>query len=555
MKKIIAILICFITIILLFTGCGDTKEEDSSNGSSKKQKDLIKFSMFIAEKTSFRWSSKNPVTDMIAKKTGVMLDVKYDEGIHISEILIMLADGTYPDLVYAKGVQNKFIDAGVFIPLDDLIETYGPNIKKFYGNDLKKLRYSLDNPSIYFLGSFQKDDQKWDATGGFMLQLRVVKELGYPRLRTLKDYEDAIRKYKQTYPEINGNPTIGLSLQAYDWLFLITVTNPALFATGAPDDGEFYVDPHTYKAILHHRRPVEREYFRWLNHMNDEGLLDPESFIQTSEQFMEKLKTGRVLAIIDQEWSLGDTKSELIKKGMGDRFYGFFPITLSEKYKHTLNFPLGYLSRWGIGITDKCADPVAAIRFFDFICSEEGQILTHWGIPGMHYSVDRNGKRYFTEEQQLIRTQKDYKTMTGIDLYNYPFPEYGRGVPDSTGQPIVPKWKEEIRNEYTSFEKDVLAAYGVEYWKDMFPHEDEFSVRPYGVAWQIDLPAQSEAQLIFDKCSKITRERIIEAILATPENFDTVWDLMQKDLIAAGVKKLEAEFTRLIRERIQLWEE
>ena len=399
MEKVIFILIFSFSLIMFTMGCKDNEEHDANKGSSEQQDTPIILKMFNAEKTSFRWSSDNPITEMIAKKTGVILDVKYDEGIHISEILIMLADGTYPDIIYAKGEQNKFIDAGVFIPLDDLINTYGPNIKKFYGKDLKKLRYSLDNPSIYFLGSFQKDDQLWDAKGGFMLQLRVVKELGYPRLRTLKDFENAIRQYKQKYPEIEGNPTIGLSLQADDWLFLISVTNPAFYATGAPDDGEFYVDTKTYKVILHHRRPVEREYFRWLNHMNDEGLLDPESFIQTSEQFKEKLISGRVLAIIDQEWSLGDTKSELTKKGMADRYYGSFPITLSQDYKHTLNYPSGYLSRWGIGITDKCSDPVAAIKFFDFLCSDEGQLLIHWGIVGMHYTVDSNGKRYFTGDR------------------------------------------------------------------------------------------------------------------------------------------------------------
>ena len=155
----------------------------------------------------------------------------------------------------------------------------------------------------------------------------------------------------------------------------------------------------------------------------------------------------------------------------------------------------------------------------------------------------------------MIVTGNDILPGTGIDLYGYPFPEYGRGVPDSTGQFFVPKWKEEIRNSYSSFEKDVLAAYGAEYWKDLFPQEDEFPERPYGVAWQIDLPAQSETQHIFDKCSKITRERIIEAILSTPKNFDAVWDLMQRELISAGVEKLEAEVTRLIRERIELWEE
>ncbi|PAE14500.1 hypothetical protein CHH91_19140, partial [Virgibacillus sp. 7505] len=74
-------------------------------------------------------------------------------------------------------------------------------------------------------------------------------------------------------PTIDGQPTLGLSLLADDWRIMISTTNPAFYATGAPDDGEFYIDPDTYEATMHYRRAEEKEYFRWLNHMNDSGLL------------------------------------------------------------------------------------------------------------------------------------------------------------------------------------------------------------------------------------------------------------------------------------------
>ena len=60
-------------------------------------------------------------------------------------------------------------------------------------------------------------------------------------------------------------------------------TNPAFLATGAPDDGEWFIDQDTYEAKLHYKRPEEKEYFRWLNKMNAEGLLDPESFVQQED--------------------------------------------------------------------------------------------------------------------------------------------------------------------------------------------------------------------------------------------------------------------------------
>ncbi len=58
---------------------------------------------------------------------------------------------------------------------------------------------------------------------------------------------------------------------------MITVSNPAVATAGVPDEGEIYIDPATYEAKFHYLRPEEKEYFRWLNHMHDIGLLDPET--------------------------------------------------------------------------------------------------------------------------------------------------------------------------------------------------------------------------------------------------------------------------------------
>ncbi|PAD27812.1 hypothetical protein CHH60_29515, partial [Paenibacillus sp. 7523-1] len=66
-------------------------------------------------------------------------------------------------------------------------------------------------------------------------------------------------------------------------------------ATGAPDDGEYYINPETYEAMLHYKRPEEKEYFRWLNKMYNEGLLDKDTFVQKDDQYKSKIASGRVL--------------------------------------------------------------------------------------------------------------------------------------------------------------------------------------------------------------------------------------------------------------------
>ena len=54
---------------------------------------------------------------------------------------------------------------------------------------------------------------------------------------------------------------------------------------------------------------------------------------------------------------------------------------------------------YGLAITKDCEDPVRAIKFLDYLCSDEGAVLYKWGVEGENYFVDENGMRYRTEEE------------------------------------------------------------------------------------------------------------------------------------------------------------
>jgi len=539
---------------------GDTAKNDTGKGDdgttpAADDKSPITFKMYAGQPNSNYENMESPVGRKITELTGVKLKIEYVAGDEKQKISLMAASGEYPDLIYGNGNESILVEAGAYIDLTNLIDKYAPNIKKLYGDYLKRLRWSLDDKSIYFLGSFGVNDQQWQPNTGFQLQHAVVKELGYPKLSTLQDFENAIKTYKDKYPTIDGQPTIGLSLLADDWRYKITVTNPALFATGGPDDGEFYIDPQTHKAVLHYTRPEEKEYFRWLNHMNDIGLLDSESFVQKFDQYQAKISSGRVLALSDAKWEYGTAEQALRQAGKPERMYGMYPLTLHEGIKYADFQNAGYSAGWGVGISKSCKDPVRAIKFLDWLASDEGQILNYWGIEGVHYKIE-NGKRVIPKEELDKRNNDpEYVKKTGIGLYTHPFPQYGVGVVDSTGQTYATDSIEQIIDSYTDAEKDVLSHYKAKMWKDLYPAASEFPVKPWGKAWQINIPQNTEAAVISQKCEDIVKKKVPEAILAAPENFDRVWDEFMKELEAAGVHQMEVAFSKLLQDRIKLWNE
>lgn len=541
--------------LLLFTACdqrgGDQTPVTDTNGATSD----LTFDFFSVDPNPNWNGMQDEVGKVITAKTGVTLNGEFAVSGGQDRVSLMVASRDFPDIVSPKGELSKLVDAGAMLDLTDLIEQHAPNLKKLYGNYMDRLKYSNEDQAIYVLPSYYAVDQKYfDAGGGFGIQHRVLKELGYPEVRTLQDYENVLRAYRDKHPMTDGQPTIPLTLDADNWRIMITVTNPAFLATGAPDDGEYYIHPDTHEAKLHYKRPEEKEYFRWLNHMYNEGLLDQESFVQKSDQYKSKIASGRVLGVIDQDWGYAEAEDALKSAGKGELTYSHFPVTLTEEMKdHSFQDP-GFMSGWGIGITTANPDPVRTIQFFDYLASEEGQILMNWGIEGKHYEI-KDGKRVIPMDVQDQKTNhaSTFQKESGIGLYQNMSGRYGDGVKDSTNNYYTTNFPEQIEAAYTEAERETLAAYGASTWKDLFPSEEEFPVKPWGAAYDMPTPGDSDYNVISQKTQDIIRKRIPEAVLSSPKEFDVIYDGMIDELNQAGAEKMEKQYTEWIQNRVRLW--
>ncbi|MFA9456222.1 ABC transporter substrate-binding protein [Halalkalibacter sp. AB-rgal2] len=553
-----------IGLLLLIAACNSSEEGSSDEQADNDAPDVeidgdlepITFSFFAADNNPDWTGMDTDIGEVILQETGVSLDGDFALGDPAERISLFAASGDFPDFILPKGDANLLVDAGAMVDLRPLIEEHAPNIQEVYGDYLNRMQWSENDESIYFLGTSPVDEEWWSPGNGFWLQHDVVRELGYPEIRTVDDFESAIREYYEMYPEIDGQPTIPLSLLADDWRLLISVTNPAFWTTGASDDGEWYIDEETHEAMLHLRRPEAREYLRWLNQMNADGLLDTETFVQQEDQYKSKIASGRVLGLIDADWSISEPQTALREDGKYERMYGVYPVTLDESYEHRNFQSTGYLPTWGIGITVDNPDPVRAIKFLDWMASEEAQILNNWGIEDVHYQLDEEGNRYLTSEQREERlSDSNFNKRTGIDMYKSYGPHYGDGVLDSTGQPFTINRRESLRDDYTEIEKEVLDAYDAEIWADLYPDGDQFPVKPWGAGYQINWDADSPISVPFQRASDSIYTRIPEAILADPEEFDAVFDRFMDELEGHGVEEMEAHFTELVQKRVELWSE
>ena len=559
-RKVVSLMLVSAMVAGMLAGCGSdsgsskggsstetgSAAEASSSGETADDKSPITFEYFNADGKNGNWD--NPVAKAITEATGVTLDVSYpvaSQGDAKEDVALMIANDEYPDMIYAKGSATDLYQAGALIDMTDLIEKYGPNIKKMYGAELEKLKWSQEDPGIY-QRSYAGVNQKTLTTGGScQIQWAALKENDYKYPKTLDEYEKMIKSYLAAHPKTeDGLDMIGITMSASDWHWMITLGNPAgLIADASPDNGQWIIDDE-YNVHYKHVTDEEKEYFKWLCRMYNEGILDPNFATQTDDDYIAKVASGRVVAITDAEWHYSQCEATLVADGKVDQTYVGLPVTLREDQVEKALLYQGTTVGWGIGITKSCEDPVRAIKFLDYLCSDEGQILYHWGIEGENYFLDDNGQPYRTDEEVAkAQSDPDYAKNTGIDNYTG-FPIYGTGSYSEDGFPYTPTTKESVIANYNTAEKEGCEAMGFEMLTDMFAQPEEFDLLPYSALWAYQQPQElAEKQTILDE---IAWPGLVKCVTGTEDEFDGNWESMVQELTDNGLADAEEAMTEFL---------
>ena len=562
-RKVVSLMLVSAMVAGMLAGCGSdsgsskggsstetgSAAEASSSGETADDADdksPITFEYFNADGKNGNWD--NPVAKAITEATGVTLDVSYpvaSQGDAKEDIALMIANDEYPDMIYAKGSATDLYQAGALIDMTDLIEKYGPNIKKMYGAEMEKLKWSQDDPGIYQL-SYAGVNQKTLTTGGScQIQWAALKENDYKYPKTLDEYEKMIKSYLAAHPKTeDGLDMIGITMSASDWHWMITLGNPAgLIADASPDNGQWIIDDE-YNVHYKHVTDEEKEYFKWLCRMYNEGILDPNFATQTDDDYIAKVASGRVVAITDAEWHYSQCEATLVADGKVDQTYVGLPLTLREDQVEKALLYQGTTVGWSIGITKSCEDPVRAIKFLDYLCSDEGQILYHWGIEGENYFLDDDGQPYRTDEEVAkAQSDPDYAKNTGIDNYTG-FPIYGTGSYSEDGFPYTPTTKESVIANYNTAEKEGCEAMGFEMLTDMFAQPEEFDLLPYSALWAYQQPQElAEKQTILDE---IAWPGLVKCVTGTEDEFDGNWESMVQELTDNGLADAEEAMTEFL---------
>ncbi|WNQ12550.1 hypothetical protein MJA45_05840 [Paenibacillus aurantius] len=551
-KKINLLAAVLLTGSLMATACSkDAAPSNSPSPSSAPTasgppaKTPFTFTM-NTDNPKINWN--NEVAQEITKRTGATIKWDVITGDFRTKMNVWLAANDYPEVINIHdNTLQSYITAKAVLDLTPLIKEHAPNIMKAFNNDLS----ILQQPDGKIYGLLQPPTKKVEnlnQAGWIAIQSAVLKDAGYPPIKTLDDVRNLVANYMKKYPEIGGGKTIGFSnYGAANQLYNVFDTAARSYA-GLPTTAQYFVDDQN-NARLRFFEPGYTDLFKFFNKVNAEGLFDPESLVQTQEQFTTKCNQGRVLVIFGGG---GNCNGSLEKNNMVDRTYVSFDIVAPGKTKLIVK-PSTNPSRGGdmwLSITKNAKDPVRIIQFYDDMYKLENQILVGWGIEGKYYKVE-NGKRVVTD--WLVNEYKNKPDTFWEDLgmgYARPLStNYASGFTLSDGDYAM--WQSSqswISKNMNAVSVETLAKYGAKTPADLLVKgtEKDYGFAESTIKWTDDI-------------KKFNTEAIAEWGKALPKfilekdasKLDGIWADLEKTLKAKGLDKQNKDVTDIYQETLK----
>lgn len=383
-----------------------------------------------AEKVQISWYLRAEEEDLYNRLKGILaieeatgIDVVFECPPSNSEdaFKMMVASGKLPDIImwqYSSGIARMYQEGSV-IDLTELIAKHAPNLTRIYTErpELRKQVETADGKLYYFpcinpMLTVEEIGRK--SYAGLIIRDDWLNKLGLSMPDTIDDWYEVLSAFKTRDPNGNGFqdeiPFDGWGLPyflpAFGVLNTFCVKLDGTVAFG----------------------PMEPEYKAYLETMNKwyaEGLLGSNCLIHSEAWKTENIVNGQTGAFLglDNAWRV--YLPDLQANTNPSSSLAAVPwLTAADGVRYTpCTDVASNMSKIVTVITSDCADPVSAVKFIDYMYSEEGSNLLTWGIEGESYKVV-DGKKVLTELALSIDEEKGWLRLYDYAIGHASFPKY-----------------------------------------------------------------------------------------------------------------------------------
>lgn len=424
-RKGAAVLLAAVMVVGLAAGCsggngavGENRDSDGNNSDSVSAgeslyPDSITYWVELDGDSAISMISfsENAAYKKLEEMTGTKVEFKHPTGVgnQIQEQFnLMVASRNLPDVIQTnwltvpRGPQNA-IDEGTIIRLNDLIDEYAPNFKKFLeAHPEVETMIKTDNGDIYAFPFLRLDD-RIKVYYGPVVRQDWLDKLGLEQPTTIAEWENVLAAFRDRDPNGNGEkdeiPFL-LEISAVRNELLNSLIGAwGILAKFYQKDGKVY-----YGEI----QPEFEQFVRTMKRWYDEGLIDPD-FAAVDGKLKDAKTSGNQLGLL-YGYSSGTIGkfTDLMKDTVPGFKMAALPHPTLEKGETPIAGMISptYPGEHSAAITTAAKEPEKIVRWLDLAYSEEGHMLFNFGIEGESYTIV-DGKPKYTD---LITNNPDKLT-------------------------------------------------------------------------------------------------------------------------------------------------
>lgn len=394
----------FSILVLSFVMVGCTSDKETSYEVAEPSENFnetgfpivsesIEINMTGAKKPDQADWNEMIVLQEYAEKTGINVNFEPVPGPGWEEKRnLLLSSGDLPDAFFKAGLSQSDIvtygSQGVFIPLNDLIDQYAPNIKAMF-DEYPEIKKSVTAPdgNIYVLPQAvnylaPRIEKPW-------INKTWLDNLGLEVPTTTDEYYQALKAFVEEDPNGNGQADeLGYSGPPRLPRFFEIIRGSFGLGNAGYQSGNFDLDSDGNVRFY----PIEEGYKQMLEYskkMYEDGLIDEEIFVQNNN-WVGKGQQGIVGSFIaNNSLTMGDKVDDYVAMDAlegpnGDTLYS--PVKPMVQVQGTF------------AITSENDYPAETIRWVDYFYGKEGSKMIRMGIEGETYEVKDNGELAYLDK-------------------------------------------------------------------------------------------------------------------------------------------------------------
>ncbi|WP_453991250.1 extracellular solute-binding protein [Bacillus nitroreducens] len=402
MKKGFYLLGMLLLSMIVMIGCqskqtaDEEKPKENTNDATEENDEPLSFSISMRT-LAFTHVENSPDINKdeyvleLEKLTNTDLDIRLlPHKEYSTKMDLMFASGDIPDVVQTSGgfgegsgqSLQQAVQAGVFLSLDDLIEEYGPNLKKYIPEAAWEQQRFTDG-KIYSIPEFLSNPSR-RAT---WIRKDLLDKAGLEVPTTVEETIDVLREFKKMgVPQPYGGRA---EFKYSDTFFGSYDVLPYQSMWEIDEDGNpvpKFFDSENMQAALQTYKT-----------MYDEGLLHKEFLTIDSTQYKNEAINGNIGMWVMNANELLQWEQQL-KENVPDAEIALVPSPIGPDGKGGY-YLYGDVTR-AYAINKDAKNPEKIIQFFDWMLSEEAEKFFTYGIEGKDYTVE-NGKINYNQPQTI----------------------------------------------------------------------------------------------------------------------------------------------------------